>query len=339
MNGDPVLEVEGLTKHFPIRSRLLRREAGQVHAVCDVSFSVARQQTFGLVGESGSGKTTTIRCILRLTEPTAGRVRLDGADVLAASGRDLRGMRRRMQLVFQDPYASLNPRLSVGAIVADPLRVHGLHPGAERTRVRELLGLVGLDAGHAERYPHEFSGGQRQRIGIARALAVEPEVLVLDEPVSALDVSIRAGIINLLEDLRDELGLTYVLVAHDLSVVRHIADEVGVMYLGQLVEVGSRDQVFEQPSHPYTQALLSAIPIPDPRLERARTRIVVAGDLPSAADPPSACRFHTRCWWRRDLESRGVDTSPCMEDAPALVDRGTGHPAACHFAEVKVTVR
>ena len=339
MIARPALEVEGLTKHFPIRSRLLRRDAGQVHAVCDVSFSVRRQETFGLVGESGSGKTTTVRCILRLTPTTAGSVRLDGTDVLSANGRDLRQLRRRMQLVFQDPYASLNPRLSVGAIVADPLRVHGLHRRAERARVRELLGLVGLDPGHADRYPNEFSGGQRQRIGIARALAVEPEVLVLDEPVSALDVSIRAGIINLLEDLRDELGLTYVLVAHDLSVVRHIADRVGVMYLGQLVEVGSREEVYERPSHPYTQALLSAIPIPDPRLERARTRIVLTGDLPSAGDPPSGCRFHTRCWWRRELESGGVDTSRCVEEAPVLVDRGTGHPAACHFAEVKVTVR
>jgi oligopeptide/dipeptide ABC transporter ATP-binding protein len=339
MIAQPVLEVDGLTKHFPIRSRLLHRDAGQVHAVCDVSFSVARQETFGLVGESGSGKTTTVRCILRLTPPTAGDVRLDGTDVLSASGRDLRQLRRRMQLVFQDPYASLNPRLSVGAIVADPLRVHGLHRGSERARVRELLGLVGLDPGHVDRYPSEFSGGQRQRIGIARALAVEPELLVLDEPVSALDVSIRAGIINLLEDLRDELGLTYVLVAHDLSVVRHIADRVGVMYLGQLVEMGSREEVYERPSHPYTQALLSAIPVPDPRLERARTRIVLTGDLPSAADPPSGCRFHTRCWWRRELEAGGLDTSACLEEAPALIDRGTGHPAACHFAEVKVTVR
>ena len=339
MTPEPILEVDGLTKHFPIRSRLLRRDVGQVHAVCDVSFAVGRQETFGLVGESGSGKTTTVRCILRLTPPTAGSVRLDGADVLGAKGRDLRGLRWRMQLVFQDPYASLNPRLSVGAIVADPLRVHGLHRGAERGRVRELLGLVGLEPGHADRYPHEFSGGQRQRIGIARALAVEPELLVLDEPVSALDVSIRAGIINLLEDLRDDLGLTYVLVAHDLSVVRHIADRVGVMYLGQLVEVGSRDDVYERPSHPYTQALLSAIPIPDPRLERGRTRIVLTGELPSADSPPSGCRFHTRCWWRRELEDGGVDTSPCVEEMPALIDRGTGHPAACHFAEVKVTVR
>jgi oligopeptide transport system ATP-binding protein len=333
VTGDPMLAVDGLTKHFPIRSALFRRDVGQVHAVCDVSFAVERGQTFGLVGESGSGKTTAIRCIVRLTEATAGAARLDGVDVLAARGAGLKALRRRMQLVFQDPYASLNPRMTVGSIIADPLRVHGLHRDDLQSRVRDLLAVVGLDPSHVDRFPHEFSGGQRQRVGIARALAVEPEVLVLDEPVSALDVSIRAGIVNLLEDLRDELGLTYVVVAHDLSVVRHIADHVAVMYLGRIVETGTRDDVYEHPTHPYTHALLSAIPVPDPRLERARERIVLTGDLPSASDPPSGCRFHTRCWWRRELESRGVDTSACTEELPALVDRGTGHPAACHFAE------
>ena len=328
-----MLEVDGLTKHFPVRSAVLRREVGEVHAACDVSFSVARQETFALVGESGSGKTTTIRCILRLIEPTSGAVRLDGDDVLRARGQQLRRLRRRMQLVFQDPYASLNPRMSAGAVIADPLRIHRLHRGDERARVRELLAQVGLDPDQADRYPHEFSGGQRQRIGIARALAVEPELLVLDEPVSALDVSIRAGIINLLEDLRDEFGLTYVIVAHDLSVVRHVADRVGVLYLGKLVEIGTRAEVYERPSHPYTQALLSAIPVPDPRVERARQRIVLTGELPDAADPPTGCRFHTRCWWRTDLESRGVDTSACVEQPPDLIDRGTGHPAACHFVD------
>ena len=328
-----MLEVDGLTKHFPVRSAVLRREVGEVHAACDVSFSVARQETFALVGESGSGKTTTIRCILRLIEPTSGAVRLDGDDVLRARGQQLRRLRRRMQLVFQDPYASLNPRMTAGAVIADPLRIHRLHRGDERARVRELLAQVGLDPDQADRYPHEFSGGQRQRIGIARALAVEPELLVLDEPVSALDVSIRAGIINLLEDLRDEFGLTYVIVAHDLSVVRHVADRVGVLYLGKLVEIGTRAEVYERPSHPYTQALLSAIPVPDPRVERARQRIVLTGELPDAADPPSGCRFHTRCWWRTDLESRGVDTSACVEQPPDLIDRGTGHPAACHFVD------
>lgn len=335
---EPVLEVEGLTKRFPLRSHLLQRHRGSVHAVRGVSFSVTAGETFGLVGESGSGKTTTIRCIVRLTEPTAGAVRLDGADVLAARGRDLKALRRRMQVVFQDPSASLNPRMTAGAIVADPLRVHGLHRRDLRARVRELLAVVGLEPSHAERYPGELSGGQRQRIGIARALAVEPEVLILDEPVSALDVSIRAGIINLLSDLQDELGLTYVIVAHDLSVVRHIADRVGVMYLGRLVEVGTREDVYERTSHPYTRALLSAIPVPDPRVERARQRIVLTGELPSAGDPPSGCGFRTRCWWRRELESRGVDTSVCTDRSPELVERGTGHPAACHFAEMDATL-
>ena len=333
MTARPMLEVEGLTKHFPVRSAVLRRDVGQIHAVCDVSFTVEAGQTFGLVGESGSGKTTAIRCIVRLTEPTEGAIRLDGTDVLAARGAALKGLRRRMQLVFQDPYASLNPRMSAGAIVADPLRVHGLHGDDRRARVRELLAMVGLGRSDLDRFPHEFSGGQRQRIGIARALAVEPDVLILDEPVSALDVSIRAGIINLLEDLRDELGLTYLVVAHDLSVVRHIADRIAVMYLGRVVETGARDEVYTRPTHPYTRALLSAIPVPDPRVERARERIVLTGDLPSASDPPSGCRFHTRCWWRQELDARGVDTSACVEEMPALVDRGAGHPAACHFAE------
>jgi oligopeptide/dipeptide ABC transporter ATP-binding protein len=333
MTADLMLVVDGLTKHFPVRSPLLRRDVGEIHAVCDVSFEVERGQTFALVGESGSGKTTAIRCVVRLTEPSAGQIRLDTVDVLAARGAELKALRRRMQLVFQDPYASLNPRMTAGAIIADPLRVHRLHRQDERARVNDLLTLVGLDPAHAERFPNEFSGGQRQRIGIARALAVEPEVLILDEPVSALDVSIRAGIINLLEDLRDELGLTYVVVAHDLSVVRHMADRVAVMYLGRIVETGTRDAVYGRPAHPYTQALLSAIPVPDPRLERARERIVLTGELPSASDPPSGCRFRTRCWMRQDLEARGVDTTPCVDELPALVDRGTGHPAACHFAE------
>jgi oligopeptide/dipeptide ABC transporter ATP-binding protein len=251
-------------------------------------------------------------------------VRFKGEEVLAASGRRMRELRRHMQIVFQDPYASLNPRRSVGSILAAPLRVHGLYRNGGRQRIEELLSLTGLEPAHANRFPHEFSGGQRQRIGIARALALEPQLLVLDEPVSALDVSVRAGIVNLLEDLQDRLGLTYIFIAHDLAVVGHIADRVAVMYLGKIVEIGARDDVFARPSHPYTQALLSAVPIPDPDRESARRRIVLTGDIPSPTSPPSGCRFRTRCWKAQDV---------CAHEAPALIDRGQGHPVACHFAE------
>jgi len=330
--SEPILEVTDLVKEFPIRSGFLRRRTGAVQAVSGVSFSVRAGETLGIVGESGCGKSTTGRMVTRLIDPTAGSIRFEGTEVTAASGRRLHDLRARMQMVFQDPYASLNPRLTVQSTIAEPLRIYRRYRDGGAERVRELMELVGLNPEHASRFPHEFSGGQRQRIGIARALALEPALIVLDEPVSALDVSIQAGVVNLLEDLQDRLGLAYVFIAHDLSVVRHTCDTVAVMYLGRIVEMGPADEVYERPQHPYTQALLSAVPIPDPGRERARAHRILEGDVPSPADPPSGCRFRTRCW---------KVTEECASLAPPLVgraDAAPGHLTACHHAETEVVL-
>jgi oligopeptide transport system ATP-binding protein len=318
-----LLEAAGLAKHYPVRRGLvLSRRLGVVRAVDGVSFALNRGETLALVGESGCGKSTTARLVLRLVEPTAGSVRFDGQDITRLAGAALRRLRRRMQIVFQDPFASLNPRMTVGAILAEPLVVHRIGTRRARAhRVQELLDLVGLAPYHAQRYPHEFSGGQRQRIGIARALAVEPELVVCDEPVSALDVSIQAQVINLLKDLQARLGLAYLFIAHDLAVVRHMADRVAVMYLGQIVETARTDALFVDPRHPYTRALLAAIPRPDPR--RARTREVARGDVPSPMNPPAGCRFHTRCPFAVER---------CGAEAPSLAPWREGHLAACHRA-------
>jgi oligopeptide/dipeptide ABC transporter ATP-binding protein len=325
------LEVEHLTVWFPITGGILRRRTGWVHAVEDVSFSIQRGETLGLVGESGSGKTTIGRAIVRINEPQQGSIRLGGEDLMSLHGERLRLRRRRFQMVFQDPQSSLDPRQTVGQILAEPLRVHGLATGsARRERVAELLRLVGLDPAFTSRYPHEFSGGQRQRIGIARALAVDPELIVCDEPISALDVSIQAQVLNLLEDLQAELGLTYLIIAHDLAVVRHIADHVAVMYLGSLVEVAPAESLYAAPMHPYTTALLSAVPVPDVASERARRRIVLKGDVPSPAEPPTGCRFHTRCWLRERLGN----PERCVTEVPHLASpdpERPGHAVACHY--------
>jgi oligopeptide/dipeptide ABC transporter ATP-binding protein len=322
--NDALVRVENLTVHFPIGSGSWGRKQSIVHAVEDVSFNIRRGETLGLVGESGSGKSTTGRAILLKVKPTSGRVFFNGRDVTPVAGEALRKLRRNMQLVFQDPYASLNPRMKVIDIVAEPLVVHGLVKRSRDAydRVRELLDLCGLPGDAADRYPHAFSGGQRQRIGIARALALEPEFIVADEPVSALDVSIRAQIVNLLQELQEELGLTYLFIAHDLSIVRHISHRVAIMYAGKIVEIADREDIYENPKHPYTEALLSAVPIPDPALQKERQRIMLPGEIPNPVNPPTGCRFHTRC---------PIAEPRCMGDEPPLEAKGTKHKAACWF--------
>ncbi|MCC8428538.1 dipeptide ABC transporter ATP-binding protein [Reyranella aquatilis] len=319
MSG-PLLEVQGLAKHFPVRQGAFGRLSGHVRAVDGVDFHLNAGETLAIVGESGCGKSTVGRLVLRLLEPTGGSVRFEGQDLLALPDSQMRAQRRRMQIIFQDPYASLNPRMTVGAMLSEPLMLHRLAPSdaARRTRVGELLELVGLRPEHARRYPHEFSGGQRQRLAIARALAVEPQLIVADEPVSALDVSIQAQVINLMRSLQARFGLAYVFISHDLAVVKHIADRIAVMYLGKIVETAATDELFRNPRHPYTRALLSAVPLPDPTV--VRERALLEGDIPSAMNPPPGCRFHTRCRFARES---------CRVDAPLLADDGTGHSTAC----------
>ncbi|MQA26103.1 MAG: dipeptide ABC transporter ATP-binding protein [Micromonosporaceae bacterium] len=331
--GEVVLEVRDLVKYFPItRGVVFKRKIGEVKAVDGVNLQLRRGETLGVVGESGCGKSTFAKLLVSLEKPTSGGISVQGQDISRLRGRELTRARRNIQMVFQDPYTSLNPRMTVGDIIGEPFAIHPdvAPPQDRRRRVQELLDLVGLNPDHINRYPHQFSGGQRQRIGIARSLALKPEILICDEPVSALDVSIQAQVVNLLEGLQDELGLSYIFIAHDLSVVRHIADRVAVMYLGKVVEVGTDLDIYDHPTHPYTQALLSAVPVPDPALRGHRDQIVLEGDVPSPANPPSGCRFRTRCWKAQEI---------CATDVPALEPRGgSDHPSACHFAEERDVV-
>lgn len=326
--GEPLLRVVDLYKHFPItRGILFKRRVGTVKAVDGVSFDLHPGETLGLVGESGCGKTTTARTLLRLERATAGQAWYQGRDIFTMSREELRQLRREITVIFQDPYASLNPRMTVGDIISEPWAIHGGVPKKQRRgRIKELLEVVGLNPNHASRYPHQFSGGQRQRIGVARALAVDPKIIICDEPVSALDVSVQAQVVNLLEDIQDEFGLSYIFIAHDLSVVRHICDRIAVMYLGKIVERGDEYEVYDNTAHPYTQALLSAVPIPDPSLRGESQRILLQGDVPSPADPPSGCRFRTRCWKAQEQ---------CAGEVPELIDRGQGHQVACYFPQVE----
>lgn len=326
MTGAPLLEITDLVKHFPIKSGVLfDREVAQVHAVDGVSLVLDEGETLGLVGESGCGKSTLCRAVLQLVRPTSGSVRFEGRELVGLSPRELRPLRRQMQMIFQDPFASLNPRKRIGQIIGEPMELHGLADGAElKRRVQDLLDRVGLQAEHYNRFPHEFSGGQRQRLGIARALGLQPRLIIADEPVSALDVSVQAQIINLLEDLQSEFGLSYLFVAHDLGVVRHVSDRVAVMYLGKVVENAPAAELYERPRHPYTRALLSAVPVPDPRKNAGRHRVPLTGDVPSPIDPPPGCRFHTRCALATDI---------CRTTEPALAQDGSGHQVACHHAD------
>jgi len=321
--GAPLLRIRGVKKYFPIKEGIVfKRETARVHAVDDVSLDLQPGETVGLVGESGCGKSTLGRCVIRLHDLTAGAIEFDGRDISSLSRKQLRPLRREIQMVFQDPYASLNPRKRVGTIISDPMRIHGVGDRqVTKARTQELLARVGLSPEHYNRYPHEFSGGQRQRIGVARALALNPKLIVADEPVSALDVSIQAQVVNLLDDLQDEFDLTYLFIAHDLAVVRHVSDRIAVMYLGKIVEVSPADELYRRPVHPYTEALLSAVPIPDPDQSEQRERIVLEGDVPSPITPPSGCRFHPRCRYATEI---------CAREEPPLVEHGGGHLAACH---------